>query len=60
MHFGVVAVTNMMLGLVTPPYGPLLFMRRSRSPGLTAGRTCAAQAARDPRESVVQPRDSGE
>ncbi len=26
VHFGVVAVTNIMLGLVTPPYGLLLFM----------------------------------
>jgi C4-dicarboxylate transporter, DctM subunit len=26
VHFGVVAVFNIMLGLVTPPYGLLLFM----------------------------------
>lgn len=26
VHFGVIAVTNIMLGLVTPPYGLLLFM----------------------------------
>jgi len=26
VHFGVVAVTNIMLGLVTPPYGLLLFL----------------------------------
>jgi len=26
VHFGVVAVVNVMLGLVTPPYGLLLFM----------------------------------
>ena len=26
MHFGVVAVVNIMIGLVTPPYGLLLFM----------------------------------
>jgi tripartite ATP-independent transporter DctM subunit len=26
VHFGVVAVTNIMIGLVTPPYGLLLFM----------------------------------
>ena len=26
VHFGVMAVTNIMLGLVTPPYGLLLFM----------------------------------
>jgi TRAP-type C4-dicarboxylate transport system permease large subunit len=26
VHFGVVAVVNIMLGLVTPPYGLLLFM----------------------------------
>ena len=26
MHFGVVAVFNIMLGLITPPYGLLLFM----------------------------------
>jgi len=26
VHFGVVAVVNMMIGLVTPPYGLLLFL----------------------------------
>jgi TRAP-type C4-dicarboxylate transport system permease large subunit len=26
VHFGVVCVVNIMLGLVTPPYGLLLFM----------------------------------
>jgi TRAP-type C4-dicarboxylate transport system permease large subunit len=26
VHFGIVAVMNIMLGLVTPPYGLLLFM----------------------------------
>ena len=26
VHFGVVAVLNVMIGLVTPPYGLLLFM----------------------------------
>src|SRR5512134_3733535 len=26
VHFGIVAVVNIMLGLVTPPYGLLLFM----------------------------------
>jgi C4-dicarboxylate transporter DctM subunit len=26
VHFGVIAVTNIMMGLVTPPYGLLLFM----------------------------------
>ncbi|MDT4874985.1 Sialic acid TRAP transporter large permease protein SiaM [compost metagenome] len=26
VHFGVVAVLNIMIGLVTPPYGLLLFM----------------------------------
>jgi C4-dicarboxylate transporter DctM subunit len=26
VHFGVIAVTNIMLGLVTPPYGLLLLM----------------------------------
>jgi TRAP-type C4-dicarboxylate transport system permease large subunit len=26
VHFGVVSVTNIMIGLVTPPYGLLLFM----------------------------------
>ena len=26
MHFGVVCVVNIMIGLVTPPYGLLLFM----------------------------------
>jgi TRAP-type C4-dicarboxylate transport system permease large subunit len=26
VHFGVVAVVNIMIGLVTPPYGLLLFM----------------------------------
>jgi C4-dicarboxylate transporter, DctM subunit len=26
VHFGVMAVFNIMLGLVTPPYGLLLFM----------------------------------
>jgi TRAP-type C4-dicarboxylate transport system permease large subunit len=26
VHFGIVAVTNIMFGLVTPPYGLLLFM----------------------------------
>ena len=26
VHFGVMAVTNIMFGLVTPPYGLLLFM----------------------------------
>ena len=26
MHFGVVAVVNIMLGLITPPYGLLLFV----------------------------------
>ena len=26
MHFGVICVVNIMLGLVTPPYGLLLFM----------------------------------
>ena len=26
VHFGIVAVTNIMIGLVTPPYGLLLFM----------------------------------
>ena len=26
VHFGVVAVTNIMFGLITPPYGLLLFM----------------------------------
>ena len=26
VHFGVVAVFNIMLGLITPPYGLLLFM----------------------------------
>jgi len=31
VHFGVVAVVNIMIGLVTPPYGLLLFMMvRSR------------------------------
>jgi TRAP-type C4-dicarboxylate transport system permease large subunit len=27
VHFGVVVVVNIMLGLVTPPYGLLLFVR---------------------------------
>ena len=26
VHFGVVAVVNIMLGLITPPYGLLLFI----------------------------------
>ena len=26
MHFGVVAVVNCMIGLITPPYGILLFV----------------------------------
>jgi C4-dicarboxylate transporter DctM subunit len=26
VHFGVVAVVNIMIGLITPPYGLLLFM----------------------------------
>jgi C4-dicarboxylate transporter, DctM subunit len=26
VHFGIVAVLNIMIGLVTPPYGLLLFM----------------------------------
>lgn len=26
VHFGIVSVTNIMIGLVTPPYGLLLFM----------------------------------
>jgi C4-dicarboxylate transporter DctM subunit len=26
VHFGVMAVVNIMIGLVTPPYGLLLFM----------------------------------
>ncbi len=26
MHFGVIGVVNIMIGLVTPPYGLLLFM----------------------------------
>ena len=26
MHFGVVCVVNIMIGLITPPYGLLLFM----------------------------------
>ena len=26
MHFGVVVVVNMMIGLVTPPFGMLLFV----------------------------------
>ena len=26
MHFGVVVVVNIMLGLITPPYGLLLFI----------------------------------
>jgi TRAP-type C4-dicarboxylate transport system permease large subunit len=26
VHFGVVAVVNVMIGLVTPPYGLLLFL----------------------------------
>ena len=26
MHFGVVAVVNCMIGLITPPYGVLLFV----------------------------------
>ena len=26
MHFGVVAVVNCMIGLITPPYGMLLFV----------------------------------
>ena len=26
MHFGVVAVFNIMIGLITPPYGLLLFI----------------------------------
>jgi TRAP-type C4-dicarboxylate transport system permease large subunit len=26
VHFGVVAILNIMIGLVTPPYGLLLFM----------------------------------
>jgi TRAP-type C4-dicarboxylate transport system permease large subunit len=26
VHFGVVAVVNIMLGLITPPYGLLLFL----------------------------------
>ena len=29
MHFGVVVVVNIMLGLVTPPYGLLLFIMTS-------------------------------
>jgi TRAP-type C4-dicarboxylate transport system permease large subunit len=34
VHFGVVAVVNIMLGLITPPYGLLLFImtRISGSP----------------------------
>jgi hypothetical protein len=40
VHFGVVAVTNIMLGLVTPPYGLLLFMM-SRSPTFPSGTWCA-------------------
>jgi TRAP-type C4-dicarboxylate transport system permease large subunit len=29
VHFGVVAVVNIMIGLVTPPYGILLFIMQS-------------------------------
>jgi TRAP-type C4-dicarboxylate transport system permease large subunit len=31
VHFGVVAVVNIMIGLVTPPYGLLLFMMQKIS-----------------------------
>jgi C4-dicarboxylate transporter DctM subunit len=27
VHFGIVVVVNIMLGLITPPYGLLLFIR---------------------------------
>ena len=36
VHFGVVAVMNIMIGLVTPPYGLLLFMM-SRIAGIALG-----------------------
>jgi TRAP-type C4-dicarboxylate transport system permease large subunit len=29
VHFGVVAVVNIMIGLITPPYGLLLFVMNS-------------------------------
>lgn len=29
VHFGVVAVVNIMIGLVTPPYGLLIFIMQS-------------------------------
>jgi tripartite ATP-independent transporter DctM subunit len=31
VHFGVVCVVNIMIGLITPPYGLLLFITRCRS-----------------------------
>ena len=37
VHFGVMVVVNIMLGLVTPPYGLLLFIMTQHRRGAAAG-----------------------
>ena len=44
VHFGVVAVVNIMIGLVTPPYGLLLFIIASMSGAAAASPSSANDA----------------
>ena len=41
VHFGVMVVVNIMLGLITPPYGLLLFIMTQHRRGAAAGTSCA-------------------
>ena len=43
VHFGVVVVVNIMLGLITPPYGLLLFIMTSIAERAAAATSCATR-----------------
>ena len=45
VHFGVVVVVNIMIGLITPPYGLLLFIMLGDL-GRAAARTSSARCCR--------------
>ena len=54
VHFGVVVVVNIMLGLITPPYGLLLFImtqHRRRAARATRARHLALPRRHDRRRS---------
>ena len=45
VHFGVVAVVNCMIGLITPPYGMLLFVINATT-GIPAARRSSRRSGR--------------